>query len=79
MVTVLRAEGLRVVISANDHTPAHVHAFGDDEAKIDLAGSGDTPALLWPDGMSRSEVRRAMRLVTKQQAFLRQRWEDIHG
>jgi hypothetical protein len=43
---VLRAEGLRVVIYANDHTPAHVHVFGDGEAKIDLAGSGGTPALL---------------------------------
>ena len=36
MVTVLRAHGLRVVIFANDHRPAHVHAFGDGEAKINL-------------------------------------------
>ncbi len=34
MVTVLRAHGLRVVIYANDHRPAHVHVFGDGEAKI---------------------------------------------
>jgi len=36
MVTVLRAEGLRVVIYSNDHKPSHVHVFGDGEAKINL-------------------------------------------
>ena len=38
MVTVLRANGLRVVIFVNDHLPAHVHVFGDGEAKINLLG-----------------------------------------
>jgi hypothetical protein len=28
--------------------------------------------------MSRGEVRRAMRIVTEQQAFLLARWEEIH-
>ena len=36
MVTVFRAHGLRVVIFVNDHKPAHVHVFGDGEAKINL-------------------------------------------
>ena len=80
MVTVLRAHGLRVVIYANDHRPAHVHVFGDGEAKIDLLGSsGGAPGLVWADGMTRGEVRRAVRLVAEQQAFLLARWEDIHG
>ena len=79
MVTVLRAHGLRVVIYANDHRPAHVHVFGDGEAKIDLLGADGTPDLVWADGMTRSEVRRAMRIVVEQQAFLLARWEDIHG
>ena len=79
MVTVLRAEGLRVVIYANDHLPAHVHVFGDGEAKIDLAGDQDAPILVWADGMTRGEIRRAMRVVTEQLEFLRQRWEDLHG
>ena len=35
MVTVLRAEGLRVVIFTNNHEPAHVHVFGSGEAKIE--------------------------------------------
>jgi hypothetical protein len=79
MVTVMRAEGLRVVIFTNDHEPAHVHVFGDGEAKINLRGPGDTPELVWADGMTRTEVRRALRIVTEEQALLLARWENIHG
>ena len=79
MITVLRAHGLRVVIFINDHLPAHVHVFGDGEAKINLRGADGKPALVWADGMSHGEVRRAMRTVTEQQIVLLARWEDIHG
>ncbi|PZR07749.1 MAG: DUF4160 domain-containing protein, partial [Azospirillum brasilense] len=50
MVTVLRVHGLRVVIYANDHDPAHVHVFGDGEAKINLIGRGGLPELVWAEG-----------------------------
>jgi Domain of unknown function (DUF4160) len=56
MVTVLRAYGLRVVIYTNDHDPAHVHVFGDGEAKINLLSADGPPALIWAVGMSRGEV-----------------------
>jgi hypothetical protein len=79
MVTVLRANGLRVVIYLNDHQPAHVHVFGDGEAKINLAGSSGAPDLVWAEGMTRAEVRRAMRLVAGRQTLLLQQWEDMHG
>jgi Domain of unknown function (DUF4160) len=79
MVTVLRAQGLRVVIYVNDHDPAHVHVFGDGEAKINLLGAGGSPMLIWADGMSRGEVRRALRIVTDEQAALLARWEEIRG
>lgn len=79
MVTVLRAGGLRVVVFANDHLPAHVHIFGDGEAKIDLLGPDGSPTLVWAFGMSRGEIRRAMRIVVARQAFLLARWEEIHG
>jgi hypothetical protein len=79
MVTVLRAHGLRVVIFLNDHEPAHVHVLGDGEAKINLLGAGGAPELVWADGMGRGEVRRAMRIVTEEQASLLARWEEIHG
>jgi Domain of unknown function (DUF4160) len=38
MVTLYRAYGLRVVIFVDDHEPAHVHVFGDGQAKINLIG-----------------------------------------
>ncbi|MDN3563029.1 DUF4160 domain-containing protein [Paeniroseomonas aquatica] len=79
MVTVLRAQGFRVVIYVNDHDPAHVHVFGDGEAKINLLGINGSPMLIWADGMSRGEIRRAMRIVTEEQAALLAQWEKIHG
>jgi len=79
MVTVFRAYGLRVVIFPDDHLPAHVHVFGDGQAKIDLLGAGGLPALIWAEGMTRTEVRDAMRIVKAQQTLLLARWESIHG
>ncbi len=75
----LRAGGLRVVIFTNDHLPAHVHVFGDGEAKIDLGGKEGLPVLIWADAMNRSEVRRALRLVTAHRVVLLKRWKDLHG
>jgi hypothetical protein len=79
MVTVLRAGGLRVVIYVNDHLPAHVHVFGDGEAKLNLIGTQGAPDLVWAGNMTRREIRHSMRIVTERLAFLLQRWEDIHG
>ncbi len=53
IVTVLRADGLRVVTYVNDHPPAHVHGFGDGDAKINLIGSQGTSELVWADNMTR--------------------------
>lgn len=79
MVTVFRAYGLRVIIFTDDHRPAHVHVFGDGQAKIDLLGPGGSPELVWAEGMTKTEIRRAMRTVTEQRAMLLMRWESIHG
>ncbi|HKM64334.1 MAG TPA: DUF4160 domain-containing protein [Acidisphaera sp.] len=79
MVTVLRASGLRVAIYLDDHRPPHVHVFGDGEAKIDLRGANGKPVLVWAIRMSRSELKRAVQLVTDQQGALLARWEEIHG
>jgi hypothetical protein len=78
MVTVHRAHGLRFVIFVDDHEPAHVHVFGDGEAKFNLAASGG-PELVYAIGLSRADVRRAMRVVMEKQAFLLERWSEIHG
>ena len=53
--------------------------FGDGEAKIDLLGPDGSPDLVWADGMTRNEIRRAMRMVTEQRSMLLARWEEIHG
>ena len=79
MVTVLRAHGLRLVIFLNDHPPAHVHVIGEGEAKINLLGAEGAPEVIWAEGMSCGDLRRAVRLVVEQQAFLLERWEGIHG
>jgi hypothetical protein len=79
MVTVYRAHGFNIVIFLNDHEPAHVHVFGDGEAKINLLGAGGAPELVWVEGMKRGDVRRVMRIVVEQQDHLLARWRDIHG
>ena len=79
MITVHRAEGLRVVVFVNDHEPAHVHVFGDGEAKIDLVGGDGDPELIYAIGMTRAEIRRAVRAVKEQQTYLLKRWSEIHG
>jgi len=79
MVTVFRAYGLRVIIFVDDHMPAHVHVFGDGQAKINLAGAAGAPEPIWAEGMTRAEVRKAMQVVVQQQAMLLARWRNIHG
>jgi hypothetical protein len=79
MVTVHRAGGLRIVIFIDDHAPAHVHVFGDGEAKINLAGKGGAPELIFAIGMTRAEIRRALDIVRAHQADLLGRWNEIHG
>ena len=39
----------------------------------------DVPELLWATGMTRADIRRAMQIVKEQQAFLLERWSEIHG
>jgi hypothetical protein len=77
MVTIWREAGLRIVIYVNDHHPAHVHVVGDGEAKINLLGPNG-PYLIWTIDMTRADVRRALRIVTEQQAFFLNRWTQIH-
>jgi hypothetical protein len=79
MVTIHRAQGLCVVIFADDHEPAHVHVFGDGHAKINLIGPDGGPELVWAEDMTRGEVRRAMRIVTEECAAFLARWREIHG
>jgi hypothetical protein len=79
MVTVFRAHGFRIVIFLDDHEPAHVHVYGDGQAKINLLGAGGAPELVIAEDMSRADIRRLMRTVAEQRDFLLARWRDFHG
>lgn len=79
MVTIYRAYGLRIIIYSDDHEPAHVHVFGDGQAKINLIGADGSPVLVWAQGMKGNEVRRAVQVVRDQQALLLAKWREIHG
>lgn len=79
MVTIHRAQGLRVIIFTDDHEPAHVHVFGDGHARVDLDGPDGMPVLVWAQGMKGSELRRAMRLVHDHRGPFLARWREIHG
>ena len=79
MVTIHRAHGLRVVIVADDHEPAHVHVFGDGQAKINLVGPDGVPTLVQAEGMKANDLRRAMQLVRDQGEQFLTRWREIHG
>ncbi|MBP8233216.1 MAG: DUF4160 domain-containing protein [Rhizorhabdus sp.] len=79
MVTVYRAHGLRFIIFADDHVPAHVHVIGDGHAKINLLGTDGGPEIVTIDAMKRGDVRRALQIVVEQQTFFLSRWREIHG
>lgn len=79
MVVLHRANGMRVVSFPDDHEPAHVHVFGDGQAKINLVGSDGRPELIWAVGMKRSDVRRALAMVWEQRTSLLNSWKNIHG
>ena len=79
MVTVHRQAGLRFVIFADDHEPAHVHVIGDGNAKIDLTGPDGKPELGTNDGFKAGDLRKAMRIVAEQRTWLLEKWNDYHG
>lgn len=77
MVTVHREGGFRIVIYKNDHEPAHVHVIKDGEVIINLVGAGDRPQVKQAHGATNADVRRSLQIVTKQQASLLARWQEI--
>jgi hypothetical protein len=79
MVTIYRAHGLRIIIFTDDHEPAHVHVFGDGQAKINLIGPDGFPALVWAEGMKANDLRRAVQLVRDQREEFLAKWREIHG
>jgi hypothetical protein len=78
MVTVHRSHGFRFVIFPNDHSPPHVHVFGQDgEAKIILEGPGGI-RVDWVAGIKRGDLRRVMQEARRERERLIARWRAIH-
>jgi Domain of unknown function (DUF4160) len=74
--TILRIDGLRVVIYPNDHPPAHVHLLGP------WVGGGDQLIGLKVRetiACDEREARRVLRLVAGHQGTLMGAWRRFHG
>jgi Domain of unknown function (DUF4160) len=80
MPTVLRVDGLRIVIWPNDHTPPHVHVFSAEaEATIELGEAGRHPRLRENLRMKPAVLTKALQAVFDHQEMLMQKWREIHG
>jgi hypothetical protein len=80
MPTVLRFNGLRVVVYPNDHRPAHVHVIGRGcEAVFTLNGPDGPVELRENYAFSGRETSQIAQELTKHLAALSHAWEEIHG
>jgi hypothetical protein len=66
---------MRFAIYTDDHEPAHVHVYGDGEARIDIGRI----AVLSNRGMTKRTLARALAIVQQEHKLLQKTWEEIHG
>lgn len=76
MPTVLRIEGLRVVVYPNDHPPAHVHVIGPGWVVVVNLIDLDLREAI---GCNEAEARRVLRLVAAHRGALLEAWRRWHG
>ncbi len=80
MPTIMRIDGLRVVIWPNDHRPAHVHVIGPNaEAIFNLRCPDGPPVLRDNLGFRLAEIRGIADRLTNAIGDLCGNWEGIHG
>ena len=80
MPTILRFDGLRVVIYPNDHRPAHVHVIGPaKEAVFILDCPGGPVGLRGSYGFTRQALRAVEIALNKALVGLCEDWKAIHG
>lgn len=75
MPTVLRLDGLRVVIYPNDHPPAHVHVIGPGLVVVNLLDLAVREAI----GCNEQDARRILRVIAGHRDELLAAWRRIHG
>lgn len=79
MATILRLDGLRVVIYPNDHRPEHVHVIGADvEAVFDLRCPTGPPVLRESYGFTTRRLRRLIGELNETLSTLCNAWTRIH-
>ena len=80
MPTILRFNGLRVVVYPNDHRPAHVHVVGPGcEAVFHLHCPNGPPELRESMGLAVQEVNLIAVHLQAELAMLCHSWRLIHG
>ena len=80
MPTVLRFDGLSVVVYPADHVPAHVHVFGGgNEAVFNLNCPAGPVELRENYGFSRRGIARMRKTLDAAVAMLCAAWRAIHG
>lgn len=80
MPTVLRIDGLRVVIYPNDHRPAHVHVIGGGSEAVFNLNCPEGPQELRENyGFSRQEMARIKASLEDVVDTLCKQWSNIHG
>jgi Domain of unknown function (DUF4160) len=79
MPTILKLDGLRVVIYPNDHSPAHVHVIGKTAEAVFELHCWEGPLTLRESyGFRKKELRRLMTQLDAQLELLCNEWETIH-
>jgi hypothetical protein len=78
--TIFRFGGLRAVIYANDHGPAHIHVIGGGrEAVLILHCPKGPPELRENYRFSTPELSRIQTVIAVNLAAACSEWEKIHG
>ena len=78
MPTVLRIDGIRVVIYPNDHRPAHVHLIGEGaEALFEIDRDG--VVLRENYGFPAHRLPRLAAELARRRDVLLSEWNRIHG
>jgi hypothetical protein len=79
MPTIMRFDGLRVVVYSNDHSPEHVHVIGADREAVFELHCPDGPVTLRESyGFTTRQLRRVMDQLNAELLELCSAWESIH-
>ena len=80
MPTVLRVDGLRVVIYPNDHRRAHVHVIGAGCEAVFILNCPDGPPVLRESfGFGYQDANRIGAMPSGNLAGLCKEWRILHG